>query len=205
MGSFGFSWIFFCKSPPPHPTSSLSGTDGDQKFWVPPHQKFREKTLEVPHVQYFWKILLTHTWASCRVDSHAHRVDLLFIYTGNWILLLTLNELITQIKKQKVCLCPIWIRWTTVYSLCVREMRQNNALPWEFYKGSLFQKFFYTRRFLFCKNFYCERLIFSHGSLWKFINIKLFFLSWRVVIPKFFLIPKGHFSKRTLFQKVFIP
>ena len=44
MGSFGFSAIFFA-SPPPHPTSSPSGTDGDRKFWVPPHQNFREKTL----------------------------------------------------------------------------------------------------------------------------------------------------------------
>ena len=52
MGSFGFSQIFF-PSPPPHPTSSPSGTDRDRKFWVPPHQKFREKTLNVTFVIIF--------------------------------------------------------------------------------------------------------------------------------------------------------
>ena len=35
----------FFASPPPHPTSSPSVPDGDRKFWVPPHQKFREKAL----------------------------------------------------------------------------------------------------------------------------------------------------------------
>ena len=42
--ALGFSRISFA-SPPPHPTPSQSGTDGDQKFWAPPIKNLEKKTL----------------------------------------------------------------------------------------------------------------------------------------------------------------
>ena len=60
MGSFGFSQIF-SQVPPPHPTSSPSGTDGDQNFESPP-SKFREK----PWPNYE-KILLIYKSNECTV------------------------------------------------------------------------------------------------------------------------------------------
>ena len=36
---------FFLQVPPPHPTSSPSGTDGDQKFLSPTIKNLEEKTL----------------------------------------------------------------------------------------------------------------------------------------------------------------
>ena len=36
-------------------------------------------------------------------------------------------------KRQKVCLRRVWIRLTTAYLLCAREVRQNNALALQFW------------------------------------------------------------------------
>ena len=49
MAQFCIKWTvlasvgFFSQVPPPHPTSSPSGTDGDRKFWVHPFKNLEKK------------------------------------------------------------------------------------------------------------------------------------------------------------------
>ena len=66
MGSFGFSRIFFA-SPPPHPTLSPLGTDGDRKFWVPPIKNLEKKPWGLPFVG-----LLKHEKEDHRIQPLSH-------------------------------------------------------------------------------------------------------------------------------------
>ena len=65
-----------------------------------------------------------------RIDSFATRIFIFCWHNG--ALNCKMSNLL-HLKRQKVCLCRVWIRSITAYLLCARELWQNNALSLQFW------------------------------------------------------------------------
>ena len=84
------------------------------------------------------------TLCACYSQSKFKILKIHDFQMGNYILLAIFKWLLNLpkcliydiIKDKKVCLPRVWTRLTTVYLLCAREFRQNNALVLQFWCSS---------------------------------------------------------------------
>ena len=81
---------------------------------------------------------------------------------------------ISHNKRQKVCLCPVWIWLITAYLLCAREFRQNNALMLQFWCLPMHSPFRFVH--LTHQNL-SARALFCLNSLAK-VNMQLLIYKW---------------------------
>ena len=142
------------------------------------------KYAKVARVHYYCTIalwtpcaVLTRAWASrrvglreCRTDSFSTQIITFCWYYFNDFLNLLKRLIYYTIKDKKLCLRRVWIRLTTAYLLCSRELWQNNALALQFW--CLSNVLTLRVRALDLYQNLSKRALFCHSSLAK-VNTQL--------------------------------